>query len=81
MSHPGLVVSEGSAVFSRVCAAGELRHARRAALTDLRAPPVLWGDRPLTHFIFHKARSEEEMKIDAWRRIAFSFHILSFTHT
>lgn len=81
MSHPGLVVSEGSAVFLRDCAAGEALHVGWAALTDLRAPPVLWGDRPLTHFIFQKARSEEEMKIDAWRRIAFSFHILSFTHT
>lgn len=43
MSHPGLVVSEGSAVFSRVCAAGEPRHARRAALTDLRASRVVGG--------------------------------------
>lgn len=44
MSHPGLVVSEGSAVSSSLRAAG-LTGERRVALplTDVCAPPVLGG--------------------------------------
>lgn len=55
MSHPGLVVSEGSAVFSSLRAVG-LTGERRLALllTDVCAPPALGGDGPLTHFIFQR---------------------------
>lgn len=85
MSHPGLVVSEGSALFSSVCAAG-LTGERRARCFDgcLCASHVA-GGRAADTLHISKARSEEEMKIDAEKMaqkpVARSIHILSFTHT
>lgn len=44
MSHPGLVVSEGSALLSSARAAGLTGEHRGALLvTDVRAPPVFAG--------------------------------------
>lgn len=53
-AQPGLVVSEGSAVSSSLCAAGLSGQRGCVALTDARAPPVLQGDSPLTRVIFQK---------------------------
>lgn len=69
VSHPGLVVSEGSAVFSSLCAAG-LTCEHRACRFDgcLRASCVA-GGRAVDTLHISTARSEEEMKIDVekWR--------------
>lgn len=64
MSHPGLVVSEGSAVFSSVCAAG-LTGEHRVCFFDgcLRASHVA-GGQPVDTLHISKEGSEEEMKID-----------------
>lgn len=70
MSHPGLVVSEGSAVFSSVCAAGITGEHRLCCFDGcLRASRVAGGQAVDTLHI-SKRRSEEEMKIDVekWQR-------------
>lgn len=69
MSHPGLVVSEGSAVFSSPCAAGlTCEHRARRFDGCLRASCVA-GERAVDTLHISTARSEEEMKIDVekWR--------------
>lgn len=80
VAHPGLVVSEGSAVFSSLCAAG-LTGEHRLWCFDgcLRSPRVAGGQAVDTLHI-SKARSEEEMKIDAEKRNAHLIHMLSFAH-
>lgn len=84
MSHPGLVVSEGSAVFSSLCAAG-LTGEHRVCCCD-RSPcaSCVVGGQAVDTLHISKARSEEEMKIDAkkwsgkplpFRSIYYHLHI------
>lgn len=69
MSHPGLVVSEGSAVFSSVCAAGLTGEHRVCCFDGCLCASCVAGGRAVDTLHISKARSEEEMKIDAekWR--------------
>lgn len=65
MSHPGLVVSEGSAVFSSVCAAGLTGVHRVCCFDGCLCASRVAGGRAVDTLHISKARSEEEMKIDA----------------
>ena len=69
MSHPGLVVSEGSAVFSSLCAAGLTGEHRVCCFDGCLCASCVAGGRAVDTLHISKARSEEEMKIDAekWR--------------
>lgn len=69
VSHPGLVVSEGSAVFSSVCAAGLTGEHRVCCFDGCLCASCVAGGRAVDTLHISKARSEEEMKIDAekWR--------------
>lgn len=69
MSHPGLVVSEGSAVFSSLCAAGLTCEHRVCRFDGCLCASCVVGGRAVDTLHISAARSEEEMKIDVekWR--------------
>ena len=64
MSHPGLVVSEGSAVFSSLSAAGLTSEHRVCCFDGCLCVSCVAGGRAVDTLHISKARSEEEMKID-----------------
>lgn len=68
MSHPGLVVSEGSAVFSSLCAAGLTGEHRVSCFDGCLCASCVAGERAVDTLHISKARSEEEMKIDTEKR-------------
>lgn len=65
MSHPGLVVSEGSAVFSSTRAAGLTGEHRVCCFDGCLCVSRVVGGRAVDTLHISKARSVEEMKIDA----------------
>lgn len=65
VAHPGLVVSEGSAVFSSLCAAGLTGEHRLCCFDGCVRSPCVAGGQAVDMLHISKARSEEEMKIDA----------------
>lgn len=83
MSHPGLVVSEGSAVVSSLGAAGLTGEHRARRFDGCLHASCVAGGRAVDTLHISKARSEEEMKIDVdnWQPNAHPIHILSFPHT
>ena len=68
VSHPGLVVSEGSAVFSSLCAAGLTSEHRVSCSDGCLCASCVAGGRAVDTLHISKARSEEEMKIDVEKR-------------
>lgn len=88
MSHPGLVVSEGSVVFSSACAAGLTGEHWVCCFDGCLCASHVAGGQAVDMLHISKARSEEEMKIDAekWRcnslpirYINYHLHILYVT--
>lgn len=65
VAHPGLVVSEGSAVFSSLCAAGLTGEHRLCCFDGCLRSSRVAGGQAVDMLHISKARSEEEMKIDA----------------
>lgn len=64
VAHPGLVVSEGSAVLPSLCAAGLTGEHRLCCFDGCLCSPRVAGGQAADMLHISKARSEQEMKID-----------------